>query len=122
MESILTSIKKLLGITEDYTHFDTDIIIHINSVFMILNQLGIGPANGFSISDKFATWTDFLPEDNKNFEAVKTYIHLKVKLIFDPPMSSAVMEAMKQMISELEWRLNAEAEHNGKEVIQNGNK
>lgn len=121
MESILTSIKKLLGITEDYTHFDTDIIIHINSVFMILNQLGIGPANGFSISDKFATWTDFLPEDNENFEAVKTYIHLKVKLIFDPPMSSAVMEAMKQMISELEWRLNVEAEHNGKEVSQNGN-
>lgn len=120
MESILTSIKKLLGITEDYTHFDTDIIIHINSVFMILNQLGIGPANGFSISDKFATWTDFLPEDNKNFEAVKTYIHLKVKLIFDPPMSSAVMEAMKQMISELEWRLNVEAEQRGKEENQNG--
>lgn len=88
---------------------------------MILNQLGIGPANGFSISDKFATWTDFLPEDNENFEAVKTYIHLKVKLIFDPPMSSVVMEAMKQMISELEWRLNVEAEHNGKEVSQNGN-
>lgn len=120
MESILTSIKKLLGITEDYEHFDSDIIMHINSVFMILNQLGIGPANGFSISDKFATWTDFLPEDNENFEAVKTYIHLKVKLIFDPPMSSVVMEAMKQMISELEWRLNVEAEHNGKEVSQNG--
>lgn len=120
MESILTSIKKLLGITEDYTHFDTDIIIHINSVFMILNQLGIGPANGFSISDKFATWTDFLPEDNKNLEAVKTYMHLKVKMIFDPPMSSAVMEAMKLMISELEWRLNVEAESGGKEEIQNG--
>lgn len=122
MESILTSVKKMLGITEDYEHFDSDIVMHINSVFMILSQLGVGPANGFSISDKFATWTDFLPEDNKNFEAVKTYMYLKVRLIFDPPLSSAVMEAMKQMISELEWRLNAEAEHNGKEVIQNGNK
>lgn len=115
MESILTSVKKMLGITEDYEHFDTDIIIHINSVFMILNQLGIGPTNCFSISDKFATWTDFLPEDNKNFEAVKSYMHLKVKLIFDPPMSSAVMEAMKQMINELEWRINAQSELNRKE-------
>lgn len=110
MESILQSIKKLIGITEDYTHFDADIIIYINSVFMILNQLGIGLPNGFSISDDISTWTDYLPEDNKNFEAVKTYMYLKIKLIFDPPMSSAVMEAMKQMISELEWRLNAEAE------------
>ncbi|MBS5198276.1 MAG: hypothetical protein KHY93_14245 [Clostridiales bacterium] len=110
MESILQSIKKLIGITEDYTHFDADIIIYINSVFMILNQLGIGLPNGFSISDDTSTWTDYLPEDNKNFEAVKTYMYLKIKLIFDPPMSSAVMEAMKQMISELEWRLNAEAE------------
>lgn len=121
MESILTSIKKLLGITEDYTYFDTDIIIHINSVFMILNQLGIGPVNCFSITDSFATWSDFLPADNKNFEAVKTYMHLKVKMIFDPPMSSAVMEAMNKMISELEWRLNVEAEQNRKEGIQNGN-
>ncbi len=120
MDSILTSIKKLLGIAEDYKHFDNDIIIHINSVFMILNQLGVGPANGFSISDEFATWADYLPEDNKNFEAVKTYIHLKVKLIFDPPLSSTVAEAMKQMISELEWRLNVEAESGGKEGNQNG--
>lgn len=120
MESILTSVKKMLGITEDYEHFDSDIVMHINSVFMILNQLGIGPANGFSISDKFATWTDFLPEDNKNFEAVKTYMYLKVRLIFDPPLSSAVMEAMKQMINELEWRINVEAEQTGKEVSQNG--
>lgn len=110
MESILQSIKKLLGMTEDYTAFDADIIIHINSVFMILNQLGIGPANGFSISDENTVWSDYLPEDNKNFEAVKTYIYLKTKIVFDPPMSSAVMEAMRQMISELEWRLNVEAE------------
>lgn len=119
MESILTSIKKLLGITEEYEQFDSDIIMHINSVFMILNQLGIGPKNGFHITDKFATWDDFLPADNKNFEAVKSYMHLKVKLLFDPPLGSAVMECMKQMANELEWRLNVEAEQNGKEEIQN---
>lgn len=121
MESILTSIKKLLGIAEDYTCFDADIIIHINSVFMILNQIGIGPEKGFSIADNFATWEEFLPTDNKNFEAVKTYIHLKVKLLFDPPQSSTVMECMNRMISEFEWRLNVEAEQTlGKEENQNG--
>ena len=121
MESILTSIKKLLGITEEYTHFDSDIIMHINSVFMILNQIGIGPEKGFSIADSFATWDEFLPPDNKNFEAVKTYMHLKVKLIFDPPQSSTVMECMKQMISEFECRLNIEAEQSvGKGGNQNG--
>lgn len=119
MESILTSIKKLLGITEDYEHFDADIIMHINSVFMILNQLGVGPPNGFSISDETATWSDYL-QDGKNLESVKSYIHLKVKLLFDPPLSSAVMEAMKQIISELEWRLNVQAELNGEEGNQNG--
>lgn len=110
MESILQSIKKLLGMTEDYIAFDADIIIHINSIFMILNKLGVGPANGFSISDENAVWFDYLLEDNKNFEAVKIYIYLKTRMVFDPPVSSAVMEAMKQMISELEWRLNVEAE------------
>lgn len=120
MESILTSIKKLIGITEDYKYFDTDLIIHINSVFMILSQMGIGPDNGFSISDETTTWNDYLPEGNKNFEAVKTYIYLKTRLIFDPPQSSSTMEAIKQTISELEWRLNVEAEQKGKEAIQNG--
>lgn len=119
MESILTSIKKMLGITEEYKHFDADIIMHINSVFMILNQLGIGPPNGFSITDEFATWNDYLA-DNTNLESVKSYMHLKVKLLFDPPMSSAVMECMKQMISEFEWRLNVEAESGGKGGNQNG--
>ena len=117
MESILTSIKKLIGITEDYKHFDTDLIIHINSVFMILSQMGIGPDNGFSISDETTTWNDYLPEGDKNFEAVKIYIYLKTRIVFDPPQSSSTMEAMKQTISELEWRLNVEAEQKGKEVI-----
>lgn len=119
MDSILTSIKKLLGITEEYEHFDADLIMHINSVFMILNQLGVGPVNGFMITDKFATWADYLP-DGKNLESVKSYMHLKVKLLFDPPLSSAVMECMKQMISELEWRINLEAETDRKEENQNG--
>jgi hypothetical protein len=105
MESILTSIKKLLGIAEEYTHFDTDLIMHINSVLMVLTQLGVGPANGFLISDKSDTWEDFL-EDNTNIEMVKSYVHMKVKLLFDPPLSSAVIESMNRMISEFEWRLN----------------
>ena len=108
-DSILTSIKKLLGITEEYEHFDQDIIIHINSVFMILNQLGVGPSNGFSITDKTAVWSDFISEGT-NLESVKSYIYLKVILLFDPPTTSAVMESMNRMISELEFRLNVSAE------------
>lgn len=109
MDSILTSIKKLLGITEEYTHFDADIIMHINSVLTILTQLGVGPAEGFHIEDASVTWGDYL--SNKLYlEPVKTYIYLKVKLMFDPPLSSAVMESMNRMISELEFRLNAAAE------------
>jgi AAA+ ATPase superfamily predicted ATPase len=109
MESILTSIKKLLGIAEEYTHFDSDLIMHINSVFLVLHQLGIGPANGFFISDKSDTWDDFL-EDNTNLEMVKSYMHMKVKLLFDPPLSSSVIESMNRMIAEFEWRLNVAVE------------
>lgn len=109
MESILTSIKKLLGITEEYDQFDPDIIMHINSVFMILTQLGVGPAEGFSIEDDTAVWADFI-QDIKKLESVKTYIYLKVKLAFDPPLSSAVIESMNRLINELEWRLNVAAE------------
>lgn len=109
MDSILTSIKKMLGITEDYEHFDADIIMHINSTFMILTQLGVGPSEGFSIKDKTALWSDFIPE-NSNLESVKSYIYMKVRMLFDPPTSSAVMESMKNQISELEWRLNVEVD------------
>ena len=109
MESILTSIKKLLGITEEYDQFDPDIIMHINSVFMILTQLGVGPAEGFSIEDDTSVWSDFI-QDIKKLESVKTYIYLKVKLAFDPPLSSPVIESMNRLINELEWRLNVAAE------------
>lgn len=109
MNSILTSIKKMLGVDEEYDCFDTDIILHINSVLMILTQLGVGPSEGFIITDKTATWEDFL-KDTKKLESVKSYVYLKVKLLFDPPLSSAVMDATNSLIRELEWRLNVAGE------------
>lgn len=109
-ESILTSIKKLIGMTEDYDVFDIDIVMHINSVFMILYQMGVGPSKPFSITDKDDVWTDFLPKDDDNFNAVQTYVYLKTKIVFDPPSNSIIMQANKDMISELEWRLNVNAE------------
>lgn len=109
MESILTSIKKMLGIPEEYTHFDPDIIMHINTVFMILTQLGVGPEEGFYIEDETSTWANFL-EDPTKLQMVKSYMLLRVRLLFDPPASSAVMECMKQSINEFEFRLNIEVD------------
>lgn len=105
MDSILTSIKKLLGITEEYVQFDSDIIMHINSVLAILTQIGVGPVEGFSIEDKTAKWTDFIQADLR-IQNVKSYVYLKVKLLFDPPLSSAVIESTNKLISELEWRIS----------------
>ena len=110
MESILTSVKKHLGIVEEYDHFDDQLIEHINSAFMILHQLGVGPSEGFKIEDDSSIWSDFISTDGPNIESVKTYIFLKVKLFFDPSDSSAVIEARNRMISELEWRLNVAAD------------
>ena len=110
MESILTSIKKLLGIAEDYDHFDADIIMHINTVFTILNQLGVGPSEGFRIEDDTTTWDDYISTDNLLFDSVKSYIHLRVKLLFDPPQSSGTTESYNRIINELEWRLNVTAD------------
>ena len=112
MESILTSIKKLLGIAEEDTNFDQDLIMHINSVFMILTQLGVGPSKGFSIKDENDVWSDYIPEQS-SLEAVKSYVYMKVRLMFDPPLSSAVADAINRNISELEWRLNVGAENGG---------
>ena len=109
MDSILVSIKKLLGIAADYTHFDPDIIMHINSAFSILTQLGVGPPEGFRIEDNTKTWNDFIG-DVTRIDAVKSYVYLKVSLMFDPPTSSAVLSAKERQISELEWRLNVAAE------------
>lgn len=105
MTSILTSIKKLLGITAEDTSFDQDIIMHINTVFMVLQQLGVGPEEGYSITDENNAWEEFLPEQTK-IEMVKSYMYLKVRLLFDPPSSTSVMEAINRSISEFEWRLN----------------
>lgn len=111
MESILTSIKKLLGIAEDYKHFDADLIMHINSVFLILNQLGVGPAEPFFIEDDSALWDEFVTVGS--LELVKSYMNLRVKLLFDPPISSAAMESANRMIAEFEWRLNVAVDTKG---------
>lgn len=118
MESILTSIKKMLGIAEEYTHFDADLIMHINSVLSILTQIGVGPSEGFLIEDDIAVWTDFIPA-NARLELIKSYAFMKVKLVFDPPLSSAVIESMNRNISELEWRIQVAADpvNNTEEVI-----
>jgi hypothetical protein len=104
-DSILTSVKKILGIAEDYEAFDVDILMHINSVFSTLNQLGIGPADGFMIEDASATWDDFIPDDPR-FNSVKTYVCLRVRLLFDPPTTSYLITALENQFRELEWRLN----------------
>lgn len=120
MDSILNSVKKTLGINEDYEHFDPDIIMHINSTFMILNQIGIGPPNGFSIIDKSSVWSEFIGEDPR-LESVKSYMFLKVKSMFDPSSSSSVNESYNNLIKELEWRLNVMSDTLKKEgEIQNG--
>ena len=115
MDSILTSIKKLLGIGADNTDFDSDIIMFINSVFPTLAQIGVSSADGFLIQNANAVWSDLIPEDHKELESIKSYIYLKVKLVFDPPLSSAVMSSMERMITEAEWRINhfAEKSQNG---------
>lgn len=108
-DSILNSTKKVLGIEPDYMVFDIDVMMHINSVFTTLAQLGIGPVNGFMIRDSIATWDDILGED-LNLNSVKTYVYLRVRLLFDPPSTPHAINAMKEQITELEWRLNTQRE------------
>lgn len=108
-KSILTSIKKLLGVPEEYDVFDTDIIIHINSAFSTLNQLGVGPPEGFFIEDATEQWGMFLGDDQQ-INSVKTYVYLKVRLLFDPPTTSFAIDAMKKSAEEYEWRLNAKVD------------
>lgn len=109
-ESILNSVKKLLGgIVPEYTAFDDQIIIHINSVFQILYQMGVGPTTPFSIDDNTSVWSDFTSNISE-LAMVKSYVGLKVQQIFDPPQGGAVAEAAKRMIDELEWRLNVQVD------------
>jgi hypothetical protein len=104
--SILTDIKGLLGIAENVTSFDREVTIDINTTLMTVNQLGIGPVEGFSIEDAAAKWSDLLGAENKKQEAVKTYIYLKVRLVFDPPASAFVVDAIEKQAADYEWRLS----------------
>lgn len=112
MDSILTSIKKMLGITEEYTHFDPELIIYINSALMILTQLGVGPENGYVVEDAEDRWSDFIvnKQDLQRMRAIESYVYMRVKLVFDPPPSSATVQAMENQIRELEFRLNIAGE------------
>lgn len=107
--SILLSIKKMLGLDKDYDIFDPELIIHINSVFGTLHQLGVGPEEKYTISGDSEVWTDFLTE-GEEIEEVKSYVYLRVRLLFDPPSSSFVLDSFKEQIKELEWRLQCKAE------------
>ena len=111
MDSILDSIKKLLGIQPEYKSFDQDIMMHINAVFVVLNQLGIGPSEGFSINSRDIKWSKYSTELNINL--VKTYVYLKVRLMFDPPASATLVDSINAMIKELEWRLYLEGDKGG---------
>jgi len=103
--SILKSTKKILGLSDSYVVFDLDIITHINAAFSVANQLGVGPINGFMIDDEEAEWADLLVSD-KILNLLKTYVFLKVKMLFDPPTTSFLLEATKNQLQEYEWRLN----------------
>lgn len=109
-QSILNNVKKILGIAADYDAFDLDIMLHINAVFATLQQLGIGPVEGFMIEDDTTTWDAFLVDDPTLLNPVKAYICLRVRLLFDPPQTSFLIESFNKQIEQLEWRLNVRRE------------
>lgn len=106
-DSILTSVKKALGIPSDYEHFDRDILLHLNTVMSILNQLGVGPEEGFIVEDDSTLWSDLFDGDidTNKMMYVKSYVCLRVRLLFDPPTSSGAIDAMERQMRELEWRI-----------------
>lgn len=109
MDSILTLVKKNLGIEEDCEDFDDEIIMHINSIFTILSQLGVGPKEGFAIQDKTSVWSEYI-SDKQNLNLVKSYMYLRVRIMFDPPQNSFTLTSMENQAKEYEWRLNVQAE------------
>jgi hypothetical protein len=113
-DSILTSTKKVLGIAEDYDAFDVDILMHINSVFSTLQQLGVGPKEGFSIDGAEAKWDDFLNNDLR-LNTVKSYVYLRVRLLFDPPGTSYLISSLDKQAEEMAWRLNVSREQSNYE-------
>ena len=116
-DSILLSIKKILNLGTDNTDFDPDLLIHINSVLSVLQQLGVGPEDGFYIEDATTTWTDYLGSDSAHLNMVKSYMAAKVRILFDPPVSSAVMDSLNRICSEFEWRSNVAAENKEYEEV-----
>lgn len=109
-ESILNTIKQALGIEDDYQAFDSEIILGINTTLMILNQLGVGPDKGYRITGSAETWSDYLSNDVIDLEGVKTYIQISTRIIFDPPTSSIVLEAMNKYADEIAWRIREQVE------------
>lgn len=109
MDSILNSIKKMLGIEPEYEHFDPVIQMHINSAFTVLQQIGVGPSSGYHITGATETWTDFVGS-RTDIEAIKTYTYLKTQLLFDPPQMGYLVDAISKQIVELEWRLNVQVD------------
>lgn len=103
--SILNSVKKMIGIMPEYTDYDDTIIAHINTIFMNLNMMGIGPENYFSISDDTATWDEFITGNSQNLEAIRTYVGIKVRLMFDPPSNSFVIDSLNKQLAEIEYRI-----------------
>ena len=112
MDSILTTVKKLLGIDEEDVSFDTDVVVSINTAIPSLSQMGIGPPNGFIVTSKDQKWTDYISDTTINLEGVKTYLYLKTKLIFDPPTNSTVIQSIENNLKELEWRMMLAVETN----------
>lgn len=106
-QSILNSTKKILGVDEQYEVFDLDIMTHLNAAFGTLTQLGLGPEEGFMIEDATAEWSEYTPLSGPQLNMIKTYVYLKVRMLFDPPGTSFLLSAMNDQVKEYEWRLNA---------------
>lgn len=113
--SILKSMKKLLQLPADYDHYDLDVMIHINSVFSTLHQLGVGPKDGFQITGEEEKWADFVGSDPR-LNSVQSYVYAKVKLLFDPPSNAFLVTSLEKIISEFDFRLLVASEE-----VQNGN-
>lgn len=111
--SILHSVKKVLGIAAEYTVFDEDIFIHINTALSTLTQLGVGPPAGFTVDDAADEWDDFFDPTDHQYNAIKSYVYLRVRMLFDPPQTSYLIDAKMDQIKELEWRLNVHREETG---------
>lgn len=106
-DSILNTVKEGLNLEADYDAFDSELITYINSALSVLTQIGVGNDDGFDISDSTSTWVDFIGDNDKLLNMVPTYVILKTKILFDPPINSTVMEANKNILAEYEWRINS---------------